>query len=194
MRYYIYIDKDLIKNLIATYGNFNFNIDVVEYSVQKNCGNINNIRVEPRKENMCDADKGNVKRNSTGFGVDSGMTYNVITEEKYINISDISEIKNIEFYHNLIESLRKLKNEATRENSKVVEEEGKIEKIFENRSYEDNIFNINNSYVWYDKEKSLIDMNLFSNVCGEVKVLGYNINEDVKRSNKMLKAIAIYVE
>ena len=193
MRYYIYIDKDLIKNLIATYGNFNFNIDVVEYSVQKNCGNINNIRVEPRKENMCDADKGNVKRNSTGFGVDSGMTYNVITEEKYINISDISEIKNIEFYHNLIESLRKLKN-ATRENSKVVEEEGKIEKIFENRSYEDNIFNINNSYVWYDKEKSLIDMNLFSNVCGEVKVLGYNINEDAKRSNKMLKAIAIYVE
>ncbi len=194
MRYYIYIDKDLIKNLIATYGNFNFNIDVVEYSVQKNCGNINNIRVEPRKENMCDADKGNVKRNSTGFGVDSGMTYNVITEEKYINISDISEIKNIEFYHNLIESLRKLKNGATRENSKVVEEEGKIEKIFENRSYEDNIFNINNSYVWYDKEKSLIDMNLFSNVCGEVKVLGYNINEDAKRSNKMLKAIAIYVE
>ena len=85
-------------------------------------------------------------------------------------------------------------NEATRENSKVVEEEGKIEKIFENRSYEDNIFNINNSYVWYDKEKSLIDMNLFSNVCGEVKVLGYNINEDAKRSNKMLKAIAIYVE
>lgn len=194
MRYYIYIDKDLIKNLIATYGNFNFNIDVVEYSVQKNCGNINNIRVEPRKENMCDADKGNVKRNSTGFGVDSGMTYNVITEEKYINISDISEIKNIEFYHNLIENLRKLKNGATRENSKVVEEEGKIEKIFENRSYEDNIFNINNSYVWYDKEKSLIDMNLFSNVCGEVKVLGYNINEDAKRSNKMLKAIAIYVE
>lgn len=194
MRYYIYIDKDLIKNLIATYGNFNFNIDVVEYSVQKNCGNINNIRVEPRKENMCDADKGNVKRNSTGFGVDSGMTYNVITEEKYINISDISEIKNIEFYHNLIESLRKLKNGATRENSKVVEEEGKIEKIFENRSYEDNIFNINNSYVWYDKEKSLIDMNLFSNVCGEVKVLGYNINEDAKRSSKMLKAIAIYVE
>ena len=194
MRYYIYIDKDLIKNLIATYGNFNFNIDVVEYSVQKNCGNINNIRVEPRKENMCDADKGNVKRNSTGFGVDSGMTYNVITEEKYINIYDISEIKNIEFYHNLIESLRKLKNGATRENSKVVEEEGKIEKIFENRSYEDNIFNINNSYVWYDKEKSLIDMNLFSNVCGEVKVLGYNINEDAKRSNKMLKAIAIYVE
>ncbi len=194
MRYYIYIDKDLIKNLIATYGNFNFNIDVVEYSVQKNCGNINNIRVEPRKENMCDEDKGNVKRNSTGFGVDSGMTYNVITEEKYINISDISEIKNIEFYHNLIESLRKLKNGATRENSKVVEEEGKIEKIFENRSYEDNIFNINNSYVWYDKEKSLIDMNLFSNVCGEVKVLGYNINEDAKRSNKMLKAIAIYVE
>ena len=194
MRYYIYIDKDLIKNLIATYGNFNFNIDVVEYSVQKNCGNINNIRVEPRKENMCDADKGNVKRNSTGFGVDSGMTYNVITEEKYINISDISEIKNIEFYHNLIESLRKLKNGATRENSKVVEEEGKIEKIFENRSYEDNIFNINNSYVCYDKEKSLIDMNLFSNVCGEVKVLGYNINEDAKRSNKMLKAIAIYVE
>ncbi|CCZ56210.1 unknown [Clostridium sp. CAG:1219] len=122
------------------------------------------------------------------------MTYNVITEEKYINISDISEIKNIEFYHNLIESLRKLKNGATRENSKVVEEEGKIEKIFENRSYEDNIFNINNSYVWYDKEKSLIDMNLFSNVCGEVKVLGYNINEDAKRSNKMLKAIAIYVE
>ena len=194
MRYYIYIDKDLIKNLIATYVNFNFNIDVVEYSVQKNCGNINNIRVEPRKENMCDADKGNVKRNSTGIGVDSGMTYNVITEEKYINISDISEIKNIEFYHNLIESLRKLKNEATRENSKVVEEEGKIEKIFENRSYEDNIFNINNSYVWYHKEKSLIDMNLFSNVCGEVKVLGYNINEDAKRSNKMLKAIAIYVE
>lgn len=194
MRYYIYIDKDLIKNLIATYGNFNFNIDVVEYSVQKNCGNINNIRVEPRKENMCDGDKGHVKRNSTGFGVDSGMTYNVITEEKYINISDISEIKNIEFYHNLIENLRKLKNGATRENSKVVEEEGKIEKIFENRSYEDNIFNINNSYVWYDKEKSLIDMNLFSNVCGEVKVLGYNINEDAKRSNKMLKAIAIYVE
>lgn len=197
MRYYVYMDKDLIKNLIATYsnGNFDFNIDFVEYSIQKNCGNVNNIRVDPRNEKISDDEKSKCsKRKSNSISLDAGTTFNTIIEQKYINISDISDIKNINFYHKLIEKLRDLKIDNTREDDKIKEEKGKIIKLRNEFYGKDKIFSINNSYIWYDEEKCLIDFNFFTNMSGEVMVIGYNIKETKDRNSEMLKAIAIYLE
>ena len=55
-------------------------------------------------------------------------------------------------------------------------------------------FLINNNYVWCDNKNSQTDMDFFTNMCGEVKVIGYNINENKTRNVNVLKAIAIYIE
>lgn len=195
VRYYVYIDKNLIKKLAATYSEINFNIDFVEFSVQKNCGNINNIRFEPRNEIMCDNEK---KRKSTrkskSVGVDAGTSCNVITEKKYINITDITDIKNMNFYHNLIEKLNKVFSNKSREDKKIITLEGRIINLRTPENINEKIFLINNSYVWYNDNMCDTNINFLSNMCEKIKVIGYNINENKMRGYNILKAIAIYIE
>lgn len=193
MRYYVYIDKDLIKNLIASYSDINFSIDFVEYSLQKSCGNVNNIRTDPRKELIID-EKSKTKRNSKSISVDMGITSNITTERRYINISDVTDIKNISFYNNLIDKLKEVAKGENRASSRIIEEQGNIQKIRTRENSNNNLFFINNNYVWCDNKNAQTDMDFFTNMCGEVKVIGYNINEDTTRNINVLKAIAIYIE
>ena len=57
-----------------------------------------------------------------------------------------------------------------------------------------NVFMMNNDLIWYNKDNSITDMDFFTDVCGEIRVIGYDINDNLNRGSKMLKAIAIYVE
>lgn len=195
MRYYVYIDRDLIKNLAATYGKLNFNIDFVEFSIQKNCGNINNIRFDPRCEVACDSQKNRQsKRRSKSVGIDAGTSCNIITEKKYINISDISDIKNLNFYHKLIEKINNTPISNVREKNKIVSVEGKILRLRTPESTNEKMFFINNSYVWYNDNMCSASIDFLSNMCEKIKVIGYNINDQSKRGYNILKAIAIYIE
>ena len=115
MRYYIYLDKLFLRSLFAVIDGLDFNIDVVDYAVKKSYTNNNGISIDPSFENGCSSDnfrdfektKSNQKKNKFSnerdrIGVDKDITYNIQTERRYINISDITEMKNISFYHKLI--------------------------------------------------------------------------------------------
>ena len=44
----------------------------------------------------------NKNRKQINIGAEAASNCNVITEQRYINIQDISDIRNISFYHNLL--------------------------------------------------------------------------------------------
>ena len=114
MRYYIYLDKDFLRTLFAILDDSNFNIDVVEYAVRKSYTNNNEISLDPSLENGCsyenfnkvekdkkDSRDNNYNNKRLRIEYDKGISYNIQTERKYINISDITDMKNINFYHKL---------------------------------------------------------------------------------------------
>lgn len=194
MRYFVYIDKELVKNLIASYSELDFSIDFIEYSIQKSCSNVNNIRTDPRKEIIID-EKSKTQRDSKSISVDMGISSNTTTERRYINISDVTDIKNISFYNNLIDRLKEMSQGENRAQNRIIEQQGSIRKVRLSRDdTNNNLFLINNNYVWCDNKNSQTDMDFFTNMCGEVKVIGYNINENKTRNVNVLKAIAIYIE
>ena len=124
-----------------------------------------------------------------------GISSNTTTERRYINISDVTDIKNISFYNNLIDRLKEMSQGENRAQNRIIEQQGSIRKVRLSRDdTNNNLFLINNNYVWCDNKNSQTDMDFFTNMCGEVKVIGYNINENKTRNVNVLKAIAIYIE
>ena len=191
----MYIDRDLIKGLVASsYGTLDFNIDFVEYSVQKSFGSLNNLKAQPVKEKFT-TNKDDQNRNQINIGAETASNCSVVTEQRYINIQDISDIRNISFYHNLIEKLREeINKENNRKETKIVEHTGRVVKMRNDNDPINNVFMMNNDLIWYNKNNSITDMDFFTDVCGEIRVIGYDINDNLNRGSKMLKAIAIYVE
>lgn len=211
MRYYIYLDRMFIRTLFAVLDDFDFDIDVVEYAVRKSYTNNNEISVDPSFENgnSCDTfkeiekPKNNTKKNNFSnerlrVGVDKEITYNIQTERKYINISDITDMKNISFYHKLVSSLEDLNN--NKKDNRLYIEEGNIIMYDNNKEGNDNIisdnegfFRINNTCIWYDKEIIKYDISKLSYMNCKVKVVGYILNDD-KELKKVVKALAIFIE
>lgn len=211
MRYYIYLDRDFLRNLFSVIDDSDFNIEVVEYSLRKSVTSNNALSVEPCIENGCgceDSDKSDFEKNNSKFCKDEkfkkekiGVSYdkskicNVETQIKYINIDDVSDIKNTSFYHKLCESIRGKVSEA---NSRIIEERGYI-KLYSGESrfeIEDssNFFMLNNTFVWIDNTKLQGDLKILSQMGCEVSVIGYMMNCKEGVSNKILKAIAIFIE
>lgn len=211
MRYYMYLDRDFLRNLFSVIDDNNFNIEVVEYSLRKSVTSNNALSVEPCVESGCeheDSGKNDFEKNNSKFckddrfnkerleiSYDKSKVCNIETQVKYINIDDVSDIKNTNFYHKLCENI---KVKSTDNNSRIIEEKGYI-KIFngKNRLKIDNInnfFMINNSFVWIDNTKLQGDLELLSQMECEVKVIGYMMNCKKSVDNKILKAIAIYIE
>lgn len=210
MRYYIYLDRIFIRTLFAVLDDFDFDIDVVEYAVRKSYTNNNEISVDPSFENgnSCDIFKeiekprNNTKKNNFSnerlrLGFDKGITYNIQTERKYINISDITDMKNISFYHKLVSSLEDM-NDIKKDNRLYIEEGNII--MYDNIKEDNNIINdnegffrINNTCIWYDKKIIKYDISKLSYMNCKVKVVGYILNED-SETGKVVKALAIFIE
>lgn len=211
MRYYIYLDRDLLKNLFSVIDDSDFNIEVMEYSLRKSITSNNALSVEPCIESgsECeDSGKNDFEKNNSKFSKDEkfnrerlGVSYdksrvcNVETQIKYINIDDVSDIKNTNFYHKLCENIRE---KVTDTSSRIIEEVGYIktyssENRFEVRDKND-FFMLNNSFVWIDNTKLQGDLKLLSEMGCEVKVIGYMMNCQKCINNKVLKAIAIFIE
>lgn len=212
MRYYLYLDKDFLRSLFSIFDSANFNIDVFEFSVRNSYTINNNLSVDPsveKNKDMEDYSKKDWKdnfsssardskssRKRVGVSYDNGNSYNYQTEKKYLNISDITDMKNMAFYHDLLE---KIKNNNCRDDeSRIIIEEGFI-KTNNNRSMEndiDNFFMINDCFIWYDKTKLQGEINLLKEMSCKIKVVGYKMNcmENRNNQNHILKAIAIYIE
>lgn len=210
MRYYMYLDRCFLRTLFSVVDDFEFNIEVIEYSVINSCSTKNGICLDPCIESICNGENGkeykeeelfkkekqeNLKKEKIGVSYDSSKTYNTQTERKYINIQDITEMKNSSFYHHLIE---RIKDTSRDSNSSICMEYGYI-KPQENRdTYKEDktnqFFMINNSYVWFDSKLLDADIFFLSNICCKVHVVGYTINCDERKEKKILKAIAIYID
>ncbi|MDO4282683.1 MAG: hypothetical protein Q4D02_03525 [Clostridia bacterium] len=210
MRYYIYLDKELLQMLFCTLENTNFDIEVVEYSVRKNYGTSNEVSIDPGIESISDCESsmdkdnekkehrrnksGNLCKEHIGVSYEHNNSYNVQTEKRYINIEDISNMKNNAFYHKLIKMMN---SEVEKEDSRVILETGII-LSYHNESIEspkDGFFILNDNYVWFDKTKLNGDIDLLCNMNCKMNVIGYMMNcEKQENCKNILKAIAIFIE
>lgn len=222
MRYYIYLDKDFLRSLFAIFKNAEFNIDVFEFSVRNSYTLNNNISLDPSIERGKDCEDyakkdwkddysssardNRANRERVGISYDNGNSYNYQTERKYLNITDITDMKNMAFYHDLLEKIRTTMFRD--ESDRIFKETGYI-KLNQNREEKeesqkkDKFFMINDSFVWYDSSKLQGDITLMQEMCCKIHVVGYKMNcteveederEFAKPSNNILKAIAMYIE
>lgn len=211
MRYYIYLDREFLRTLFSIFKDADFNIDVFEFSVRNSYTLNNNISLDPSMERGGDCEDfskkdwnkdftssardSNSNRNRFGVSYDRGNSYNYQTERKYLNITDITDMKNMAFYHDLFEKLKSTTDRS--DNKRIFKEEGFI-KLNRNKEFEENnnmFFMINNSFVWYDLSKLQGDIKILSEMRCRVNVVGYKMNcLDDNESNDILKAIAIYIE
>ena len=212
MRYYIYLDKCFLRNLFSVFSGGNFDIEVVEYSVRKSSTVNNQLTVDPRKESISEfekdkninEDKKNTQKRykkehltKEGIGAQYGYgnTSTIETQRRYINIEDITDMKNNTFYHNLIE---KLNQDNLRRDARIVIEEGFINLYDRNNSFKVNndinsFFIFNDKYIWFDKNILQGDIELLAQMSCRIKVIGYLIS-CLESKNKIIKAIAMYIE
>ncbi len=213
MRYYIYLDKCFVRNLFSVINESDFNIEVVEYSVRKSSTTNNQVSVDPYIEKLCNNDKvkniegsknrqkrygsSNAEKNGLNGNVGYANSSTVETVRRYINIDDITDMKNNSFYHNLVEKLNK---ERSRDSDKrIAIESGFIEiyeldnKLLDNESKIDGFFKINNRRVWYNKELLQGDIKLLAQMSCRIKVIGYTMT-CLEKEDRIIKAIAIFIE
>lgn len=215
MRYYIYLDKAFLRTLFSVIDTSNLDIEVVEYSIRKSFSKSNDIGLEPNieknKENendnmfKCKDDiqerkrKSNFNRERLTVSYNRSNSSNVQTERKYINIEDISQMKNTEFYHKLIEQIR---NNSRDSNNRIYEELGYIT-LYDNTrdnnidngiNDNDGFFRIDNTCIWYDKSLLQGNIALFSKMSCKIRVIGYVINCIEDTDKRIVKAIAMYID
>ena len=213
MRYYIYLDKCFLRSLFAIVDDSNFNIEVVEYSIRKSNTVNNQLSVDPHKENILDEDKSSVnssidektkksheqrKRDEkiNKCGIDArygtGNSSTIETERRYINIEDITDMKNGKFYHELI---RKLETDNYKNQKRIIWEEGYITLYNKEESTKslDDFFILNEKYIWYNTDILQSDIKLLTQTNCKIKVVGFVMN-CLEKEEKVIKAIAMFIE
>lgn len=218
MRYYIYLDKEFLKSLFSSIPDSKFDIGIVDFTTQKSYSVTNGVGTAPSIDNRngieeyhdddkkkCKKSKNNGKVTHVGVNVDRSDTYQYSTTRRYINIEDISQIKNNYFYHELVLELEKILGDHKEKN--MCYEQGNIfpcklnNRFRENDNDEDikedknNIFfRINHTYVWLDSKKLNTDITFLCNILDKVKVVGYEVCNNIMPGYKVVKAIAVYIE
>lgn len=210
MRYYIYLDKCFVRNLFSIVENIDFDIEVVEYSVRKSSTINNQISLSPSKEEICNNGKDflspkqenqmhlrdeNMSKKSLSTQAGYADSSTIETQKRYINIDDITDMKNDNFYHQLVE---KLNSDHFRNATRIEVDEGFI-KLYDRYDIKEDIkkrgsfFMLNNKYVWYEEELLKGDIELLAQIGCKIKVVGYKMNCLDKEEN-IIKAIAMFIE
>ncbi|MEG2348094.1 MAG: hypothetical protein RSB67_00410 [Clostridia bacterium] len=209
MRYYIYINRDFLRMLFSIEDDSNtLDVEVIEYSVRKSNTSTKGISINPSFEKFDECEKesfkdseikkrnrdSNFKKDKIGGEYDCSNSYNIETEKRYINIEDITSMKNNHFYHKLIEMIKD-KIKKTNYN-RICEEIGYILPYNLNREYDskNQFIMINQSLVWLDSNNLEGDIELLSKMFCKMHVIGYRMDCMDQNNKKILKAIAIYIE
>lgn len=178
MRMYIYIDKDIIKCLAPKIPNISFDIDFFEYSEKRGYTTNNTTCIRPDFEKEGKKEGCENYRKRLGISEDLGVLCNTEIVKRYINIEDVSSVKNNNFYYNIIENIKPDKRI---------------------RSISGIISKIDNGCFMIEKDKFLIDIQgqeklveLYNNSCS-VTCIGYKIN-CLNSPNDVFKTIAIFIE
>lgn len=211
MRYYIYLDKNFIKNIYSAIDNVDFSIDVLEFSEENSFKTSNHIGVDPEVEDCCETEcedkddnkKIRPKRSRSLLKKRTNISYAYSESRdnrksrRYINIQDVTDIKCFGFYHNLLCRLIDL----SREDKMVTVEAGIIEQMYlpSSESLGENsnklkMFKINDCYVFANKDEMDIDIELLCYSKCKINVAGYILNDNFQNGCALVKALAIYKE
>ncbi len=184
MRYYLYRDIELIKEIYSQFIDLKIDLDVIERIDAKTCFEEEGMFAEPetRLSNKCDA--------KVRIGARNTNSSNVTTISEYANISDVKDIYNKRFYHNLIENLvnKKIKCQG------VYVESGKMNCMRSEQDGIDKFVEINGTYIWFEQDKLNNDVNILSTITDKIQVIGCVIKEEDNISPKVIKAIAMYID
>lgn len=181
MRMYVYLDKEIIKCIAPKLSDISFDIDFFEYSEKRGYSTNNSTCIRPEIEKDCVDNSKDIRqsnRKKIGLSEDIGVLCNVEVIKRYINIEDVSSIKNNNFYYNIIEKIP--------EDSRIKVLSGKMRELSSTSFYiDENKFIINEE--GHNKLKEL-----FENSC-EVSCIAYKIN-CLNADFDVFKTIAIYIE
>ena len=210
MRYYIYLDKRFMKDIFASDGISDFEIDIMTYSLQEEETLYNSNSLSPRvdyskdefnekekiteKNNDKKKKKGDIrerKDNSLGLSSSKANTYNKTIEKRYINIEEVTDIKNMMFFDKMIKKIEYKCNDTS---NRLILEEGIINYINNNtkQNEDDDIFiNINNKFFWLKKSLLNCDIAILSKINAKVNICGYCLNTYTQI--RIIKVLAIYM-
>ena len=209
MRYYLYLDRYFLRTLFSVLSDLDINIEVIEYSIRKSSTVNNHVSASPYNESASDSERGKsreeksvqkryrnaiLSKKGIRGDIESSNISTVETQKRYINIEDITEMKNTNFYHSLVE---KICNNNYLLDTRIYIDIGNIElnntDILNCNKDSNGIFLLNGKYIWYDKSILKTDIEILAKMECEVKVVGYVISS-LKKEKKAIKAIAIYIE
>lgn len=181
MRLYIYLNRDIIKCVAARISDISFDIDFFEYSEKRGYSTNCNTSVRPgfEKNEKFDCEKReSFDKSRIDISGEKGTLCNVQIEKRYINIEDVSAIKNNSFYYNIIEKLPI--------DNRIKKIEGRIGELTQ-RSFN---IGINKFLINEEIYQSLVE--IFENGC-DICVIGFKIN-CLNAQNDVFRTIAIYIE
>lgn len=181
MRLYIYLNRDIIKCVAPKINGLSFNIDFFEYSEKRGYSSNYNASIRPGFENneKCEHEKREFfDKSRIDVSGEKGTLCNVQIEKRYINIEDVSAIKNNTFYYTIIENLPI--------DNRIKKKEGRITELTK-RS-----FNMGTSKFIIDEEIYTSLVEIYENGC-DICVIGYKIN-CLNAQNDVFKTIAVYID
>lgn len=120
---------------------------------------------------------------------------NIVRE--YANIEEIKKINVESLFKNYIKEVKK---KAINGDENVILVQGKIEpysveeyaKKFEQQP-EDIFAKVDNKCIWLKKSLLDTDINILTNIFGNVNIIGYMVSDETKTTPKVIKAIVIYI-
>ncbi len=181
MRLYIYLNKEIIKCIAARMSDVSFDIDFFEYSEKRGYTTNGNTWIRPEIENEIKR-RNDQKDCSTETKIsvseERGILCNLELQKRYINIEDVSSIKNNCFYYNILEKIPL--------DNRIKMASGIISKLT------DNSFYIGQNKYLIDKDISSSLLELYENIC-EITVIGYKMN-CLNSDIDIFKVISIYIE
>ena len=184
MRYYLYRDIELLKEIYSQFANIRFDLDVIERIDAKTCFEEEGMFAEPETKI---SEKCNSK---VRIGARNTNSSNVTTINDYANISDVKDIYNKRFYNNLIEGLKK---EAV-DVKGICIECGKINCMRNDKEGLDKFIEVNGTYVWFECDKISNDVHVLAAITDKIEVVGCVIKREDLNSPKVIKAIAMYID
>ena len=127
-------------------------------------------------------------------GANSNSTTKI---SEYGNLEDIKSIHQNKFYHKLINEINKISNNCSN-NTRIYFKKGKLSQYIGNSKKENNskdkFIIMDGVYLWLSSDNGFQDIELISNITGEVNVLGYIIRDSNGVSPEIVKVLAIYIE
>ncbi len=212
MRYYLYQDKDAIKNIYASLENATFALETIEYIEQRCDINAENGFFEAKIH------EGIKNGGKIEGGIDGANSRSITKISAYGNLEDIKNIHQNRFYHKLVEHIKKVGGDKANEirqrddidNNRIYFKKGKVlpyvypkdgngdynkREISSNeQSGKDKFALIDDTYLWLNADNISQDISLIGNITDEINTLGYVVKNSTQRSPKVVKVLAMYIE